>query len=75
MDSALLTTAPRDQGLGTKMATFNTYANACEFGLIEAETAQEARDIAARMAGYESEADMEKQLGHASEIVADEISE
>lgn len=57
------------------MKTFNTYANACEFGLIEAETAQEARNTAARMAGYESEADMEAQLGQPSEIVAEEVTE
>lgn len=55
------------------MTTFDVYANECEFGLIEAETAQDARDIAARTAGYESEADMEEQLGHASEIVAEEV--
>ncbi len=54
------------------MTTYNVYANACEFGLVEAETAQEARDLAAQMAGYESEAEMEERLGQPSEIVAEE---
>lgn len=53
------------------MTTYNVYANACEFGLIEAATEQEARDKAAQIAGYESEADMEQQLGQPSEIVAE----
>jgi hypothetical protein len=52
---------------------FRVYANACDFGIIEAETAQEARDKAARIAGYESEADMERQLEQPSEIIADEL--
>ena len=54
------------------MTTYNVYANACEFGLIEAANAQEARDKAAQMAGYESEADMVERLGQPSEIVAEE---
>ena len=49
---------------------FGKRAGAAEFGIIEANSAQEARDIAAQMAGYESEADMEKQLEQDSEIVA-----
>ena len=53
------------------MSKFNVYANACEFGIIEAESAKEACDKAAQMAGYESVADMEKQIGQ-SEIVAEE---
>jgi hypothetical protein len=52
------------------MTTFYVTANACEFGLIKAATAQEARDLAAQMAGYESEADMEARLEQPSEIVA-----
>jgi hypothetical protein len=56
------------------MATFNVYANAAEFGLIEAADAQDARDKAAQIAGYKSEADMEAQLGTASEIVADQVN-
>lgn len=54
------------------MKTFNVYANACEFGLIEAETAQDARDIAAQMAGYKSEADMITRLDQPSKIIASE---
>ena len=54
------------------MSKFNVYANACEFGIIEAESAKEACDKAAQMAGYESVADMEKQIGQPSEIVAEE---
>ena len=55
------------------MATYSVYANECDFGLIEADSAQAARDTAARMAGYESEADMVEQLGSASEIVAEVV--
>lgn len=54
------------------MTKFNVYANDCEFGMIEAATQQEARDAAAQMAGYESEADMVERLGQPSEIVAEE---
>lgn len=56
------------------MKTFNVTANACEFGLIEATTAQQARDIAAQMAGYESEADMVARLEQPSEIIAIEVN-
>ena len=49
---------------------FHVYANAADFGAIEAKSEHEARDIAARMAGYESEADMEDQIGQPSEITA-----
>lgn len=56
------------------MTTYNVYANACEFGLIEAATAQEARDKAAQMAGYESEAQMVETLDQPSEIIADEMA-
>ena len=54
------------------MTKFNVYANEFEFGMIEAATQQEARDAAAQMAGYESEAEMEERLGQPSEIVAEE---
>ncbi len=53
---------------------FQVTANACDFGLIEAADAQEARDLAAQMAGYKSESDMETQLGQASEIIATEAA-
>ena len=52
---------------------FNVYANAAEFGIIEANSEQEARDKAAQMAGYKSEADMVTQLEQPSEIVAEEV--
>ena len=54
---------------------FNVYANACEFGIIEAGSEQEARDIAAQMAGYESESDMVKQLAQPSELIAEVAEE
>lgn len=50
---------------------FTVYANASEFGVIEAANEQEARDKAAQMAGYKSEADMVEQIGQTSEIVAE----
>ena len=52
---------------------YNVYANACEFGIIEAASAQEARDIAAQMAGYKNEADLEERLESPSEIIAEEV--
>ena len=52
------------------MNTYDVYANDCDFGLIEADTAQEARDKAVQMAGYESESQMVETLGRPSEIVA-----
>lgn len=55
------------------MSSYNVYANAAEFGIIEAASAQEARDIAAQMAGYKNEADMEEQIGSPSEIIAEEV--
>ena len=57
------------------MSTYAVYANAADFGLIEASDAQEARDIAARMAGYESESQMAETLEQPSEIVAKLITE
>lgn len=54
---------------------FHVYANAADFGAIEAKSEHEARDIAARMAGYESEADMEDQIGQPSEITAVEADD
>lgn len=49
---------------------FKVDCNTCEFGIIEAENAQAARDIAAQMAGYESEMQMEQAIGTDSEIEA-----
>lgn len=51
---------------------YQVSANNCDFGVIEASTEQEARDKAAQMAGYASEADMAERLGQQSEIVANE---
>ena len=56
------------------MNKFRVYANACDFGTIEARTEQEARDLAAQMAGYESEAQMVETLAQPSEIVAERLS-
>ncbi len=55
------------------MNKYNVYANSAEFGIIEANSAKGARNIAAQMAGYESESDMEKQLEQESEIVVEEV--
>lgn len=49
---------------------FEVSANGITFGIYEAETAQEARDLCAIDAGYKSEADMTAQLGQPSELVA-----
>ena len=49
---------------------FHVYANAADFGIIEADDEQQARDFAAQMAGYRSEADMAERLEQPSEIVA-----
>lgn len=51
---------------------YQVSANDCDFGVIEADTEQEARDKAAQMAGYKSEADMVEMLNQPSEIVANE---
>lgn len=49
---------------------YQVNANDCDFGVIEAMNEQEARDKAAQMAGYKSEADMIHRLESASEITA-----
>ena len=53
---------------------FQVEANAAVFGVYEAEDAQGARDACAVDAGYKSEADMDAQLGQASELVAIELT-
>ena len=53
----------------TKMI-YHVHVNACDFGFITATDAQNARDQAAQMAGYKSEADMEIRLGQPSEFIA-----
>jgi hypothetical protein len=54
------------------MTTFLVTCGMIEFNDIEAETAQQARDIVARTAGYDSEADMALRLGHPSRLIAEE---
>lgn len=55
------------------MNRYQVTANACDFGVIEAADEQEARDKAAQMAGYQSEAQMAETLEQPSEIVATKI--
>jgi hypothetical protein len=54
------------------MTKYRVYANACDFGIIEATDEQHARDLAAQMAGYASEAQMTEALEQPSEIVAEQ---
>jgi hypothetical protein len=61
--------APRHSLEGGRMNNYRVYANACDFGIIEAATDQDARDMAAQMAGYRSEADMVARLESPSEMV------
>lgn len=55
------------------MSKYHVNANGADFGEAEAKDEQEARDVAARMAGYQSEADMVERLGKPSELVAREV--
>lgn len=50
--------------------TFHVFANDCDFGFINATDEQEAKDKAAQMAGYKSEADLVEKLNAPSELVA-----
>ena len=52
------------------MTTYQVEANGTVMGTYTAESEQEARDLCAQDAGYESEADMELQLGAPSELMA-----
>ena len=52
------------------MSKFEVSANSTVFGIYEGEDAQGARDACAQDAGYKSEADMEENLGHPSELIA-----
>ena len=45
------------------MGDYHVFANACDFGTIAAENAQDARDQASVLAGYKSETDLCQQLG------------
>lgn len=57
------------------MATYRVEAHGTVMGTYTADSEQEALDLCARDAGYESEADMEVQLGAPSELVAEEKPE
>lgn len=52
------------------MTKYIVSANGTEFGIYEANSEQEARDMCAKDAGYMSEADMVEQLGQDSDLVA-----
>ncbi|MCK6401244.1 MAG: hypothetical protein L6Q74_04935 [Sphaerotilus natans subsp. sulfidivorans] len=52
------------------MTKFQVQANGAVFGVYEADDQQQARDLCAQDAGYDSEADMVEQLGSPSELVA-----
>ena len=53
------------------MPTYNVCVGACDLGQIEAPTEQKARDLAAQMVGYESEAELRKDLDQAPEVIAE----
>lgn len=52
------------------MSRYQVYANDAVFGIFEAASEQEARDLCAVDAGYKSEADMVDQLERPSELIA-----
>ncbi len=54
------------------MTAYRVEVNGEVMGMYTAESEQEARDLCAQDAGYESEADMELQLGAPSNLVAEE---
>ena len=53
-----------------KNMQYEVSANGTVFGVYEADDEQGARDACAQDAGYKSEADMEKRLERASDLVA-----
>ncbi len=55
------------------MMQFEVSANGHVFGIFAASSEQAARDLCAREAGYEDEADMADRLKQASELVAVEV--
>lgn len=59
------------EGWITEAKDYVVGANGHTFGTYRAYSAQEARDLCAQDAGYESEADMEEKLGQSSELVAE----
>lgn len=52
------------------MTIYNIRVGACDLGQVEATSEQSARDLAARMLGYDSEAELGKDLDPAPEVVA-----
>lgn len=54
---------------------YRVYVGDCDFGTIAANSEQEARDLAATMAGYASESDMERRLEQASGFVVEPIDQ
>jgi len=59
--------------LEIEMVKFQVSANGMVFGIYEAATEQEARDLCAQDAGYDSEAGMEASLEQPSELVAETV--
>ena len=57
------------------MNKYEVSENDVTFGVYEAETAADARDLCAQDAGYESEFDMSMELGKPSALVAVEVEE
>lgn len=57
------------------MTKYIVEANGTEFGTYEASSEQEARDLCAQDAGYQSEADMAQRLKQPSELVATAVTE
>ena len=53
------------------MPAYNIRVGACDLGQVNAPTEQKARDMAAQMVGYESEAELGKDLDQSSEIFAE----
>lgn len=54
---------------------YEVSANGQVFGIYEADSDQEARDLCAQDAGYESEADMGAKLEQESELLASQVEQ
>lgn len=55
------------------MSKYEISANGTVFGIYEAETEQQARDLCAQDAGYDSESEMIERLEQPSELEAVEV--
>ena len=55
------------------MKKYHVYANDGDFGIVEAENEQEAKDKVSQDAGYASEADQVERLEQPSDMVAIEV--